>query len=220
MFDGADVVVAEDLREDPLHHAPVGEHVADAGGDAEIVFEDDELAVFEADEVGAAHRDVDVARDLETDHLAAEVLAGVDDFARNDAVGEDAAFVVDVFQEEVERHDALGEAALDLIPFCLGDDAGEQVVGEDLFFAFVAAVDGEGDALIEEAEVRCLLAALKFAFGKVGEVVEQRLVVLVKLGGIGVGRFFRAQEHLVVRVVEQIVLHGDLLGEFRLGGVH
>ena len=38
----ADVVVAEELREDALHHAAVGEHVADAGGDAEIVFEDDE----------------------------------------------------------------------------------------------------------------------------------------------------------------------------------
>jgi hypothetical protein len=36
------------------------------------------------------------------------VLAGVDDFAGDDAVFEDAAFVVDVFEEEVEGGDALG----------------------------------------------------------------------------------------------------------------
>ena len=88
--------------EDALHHAAVGEHVADAGGDAEIVFEHDELAGLEADKVGAADGDVDVARDLEPGHLAAVVLAGVDDLARDDAVVEDAALVVDVFEEEVE----------------------------------------------------------------------------------------------------------------------
>ena len=102
---------------DALHHAAVGEHVADAGGDAEIVFEHDELSRFEADEVGAADGDVDVARDLEALHLAAVVLAGVDDLAGDDAVVEDAALVVDVFEEEVKGDDALGEAALDGGPF-------------------------------------------------------------------------------------------------------
>ncbi len=51
------------------------------------------------------------------------------------------------------------------VPFGAGDDAREQIVGEDLLGAFVAAVDGEGDALIEEAEVGGLLAATQLVGG-------------------------------------------------------
>ena len=45
LLDGADVVAAEELGKDALHHAPIGEHVADAGGDAQVVFQDDELTI-------------------------------------------------------------------------------------------------------------------------------------------------------------------------------
>ena len=44
VLDGADAVALEELREGALHDAAVGEHVADAGGNAQVVFEDDELA--------------------------------------------------------------------------------------------------------------------------------------------------------------------------------
>ena len=50
---------------------------------------------------------------------------------------------------------------LDGLPFGCRDDARHQVVREDLFGAFLAAVDGEGDALIQEAEVGGLLSALQ-----------------------------------------------------------
>ena len=50
-------------------------------------------------------------------HLAAEMLAGIDDFARHDAVGQTAAFVVDIAQEQVQGGDALRQAALDGVPF-------------------------------------------------------------------------------------------------------
>jgi hypothetical protein len=165
LLDGTNVVAAEELGKDALHDAAIGEHVTYAGGNAEIVLEDDELAVLEADEIGSADGDVDVARDLKPDHLTAEVLAGVDEVAGNDAVSEDASFVVDVLEEEVERGDALGETALDRLPFGAGDDARDEIVGEDLFGAFVASVDGEGDALIEEAEVSGLLAAAQLVGG-------------------------------------------------------
>ena len=42
-----------------------------------------------------------------------------------------------------------------------GDQAGQQIVGEDALGALVAAVDGEGDALGEEGQVGRLLAALQ-----------------------------------------------------------
>jgi hypothetical protein len=66
------------------------------------------------------------------------VLTAIDDLARNDAVLEDAALVVDVLEEEVEGGDALGEAALDGGPLGGGDDARDRVVGEDALGALVA----------------------------------------------------------------------------------
>ena len=116
VFDGAHAVALEELREGALHDAAVGEHVADAGGNAQVVFEDDEFAGVEAEQVGADDGDVDVARDLEAAHLAAVVLATVDELARDDAVGENFGVGVDVAQEEVERGDALRESALDAVP--------------------------------------------------------------------------------------------------------
>ena len=67
-------------------------------------------------EVGAGDRHVDVAPDAQAAHLAAVVRAAVDQLARDDALGEDPALVVDVLQEEVQREDALRQPALELVP--------------------------------------------------------------------------------------------------------
>ncbi len=56
---------------------------------------------------------VDAARDLDANHLAAEMLAGIHQRARKLAVFEDALLPVNVLQKQVERHHALREAALD-----------------------------------------------------------------------------------------------------------
>ena len=160
MLDGAHAVAVEQLREGALHDAAVGEHVAHARWHAEIIFEDDEFAGIEAEEIGTDDGDVDVAWNLEAAHLAAIVLAAVDQFARNNVVVEDFGFGVDIAQEEIESGDALGEPALDAIPLLRGDKAREQIVGKDLFGTFVASVDGKGDALGEERQLGGLLAAL------------------------------------------------------------
>ena len=107
------------------------------------------------------------------------------------------AFGVDVAEEEVEGGDALGEAALDAVPLGGGDQAREQVVGEDALGAFVAAVDGEGDALVEEGEVGGLLAALKLVLGEAGQRLGQHPVVWAQIA-VGLA-------HLVEGAVEWIV---------------
>ena len=56
-------------------------------------------------------------------------------------------------QEEVEGGDALDQPALDRVPFGGRDDARQQIVGKDAFGAARVAVDGEGDALVQEGEV-------------------------------------------------------------------
>ncbi len=157
VVDGPDAVVLKQGGEDALQDFAVGQHVGDAAGDAQIVFEDGEAAVGQADQVGAADVDVDVARDAKAAHLAPEVTAAIDQFARHDAIVEDLAFVIDIFQEEVEGGDALGQAVLDLRPFARGNDAREQIVGEDALGAFLVAVDGEGDAFMEEGKISGLL---------------------------------------------------------------
>jgi hypothetical protein len=109
---------------------PVGQHVGDAAGDAQIVFEHGEAAIGKADEIGAADADVDSARDVETAHLAAEVAASVDQFFGDDSVRQDSSVVVDVFEKQVQGGDALGETALDLAPFGVGNDAGRRSLGK------------------------------------------------------------------------------------------
>src|SRR5258708_38160317 len=79
-------VAVEELRKGPLHHATVGEHVANARRHAQVVFEHHELACVQAQQIRTNYRDVDVARYLKTAHLPAIVLATVDKFARHNAI--------------------------------------------------------------------------------------------------------------------------------------
>ena len=161
MLDGPHAVALKELRKGPLHHAAVGEHVAHAGGHAQIVFEHHKLAVVQPQQIRAHHRDVDVARHLQAAHLAPVVLAAVDQFARHHAVVQDLGVEVDIAQEKIERRDALRQAALDAVPLLGRNQPRQQVVGKDALGALVAPVDGEGDALGEERELGRLLAPLQ-----------------------------------------------------------
>ncbi len=73
-----------------------------------------------------------------------------DDFGGDGAVLENFLIVVDVVDEGVEGVDALFEAAFDAVPFGRGDDARDQVEGEDAFGAGGIAVDVKRDAELEE----------------------------------------------------------------------
>ncbi len=148
VLDRAHVVPAEELRKDALHHAPVGEHVAHAAGDAQVVFQHHKVPVAKPDQVRAADGDVDVAGHLQALHLTAKLRARIHELAWYDAVPKDAALVIDVFQKQVQRRDALREAALHTLPLRRSHDAGQQIVREDALGSFVAAVDRERDALV------------------------------------------------------------------------
>jgi hypothetical protein len=105
--------------------------------------------------------------------------------------------VIDVVQEEIERRDALRQAALNRIPFTASNDARQQIVREDFFRAFFASVDREGDALIKKRQVGSLLAAAQFFGGQIEQALIER-----KLAG---ARRPFAVEHLVISGVEMIV---------------
>ena len=159
VIDRLDLVVLEQLREDALDDLAVRQHVRHAARHAQIVLEHREAAVGQPHEIGAGDRHVEMPPQEDAAHLAPVVLRAVDQLARHDAFREDAAVVVDVAQEQVERGQALRQAALDRLPLRRGQDARQQVVGKDALGAGLIAVDRERDALLQEraSASRCRL---------------------------------------------------------------
>src|SRR5215469_7984870 len=150
MLDRSYPVALKQLRKDPLHHAPVGQHVRHAAWHAQIVFQYHELTPGQADQIRPDNRDIHVARDLQSAHLTAKLFAAIDDLARNNAIGENAAFVVDVAQKKIQRGNALRKTAFDVIPLGARHDARQQIIWENSLRSLFAPVNGEGDSLVQE----------------------------------------------------------------------
>ena len=106
------------------------------------------------------------------------------------AVLEDPLRAVDVLQEQIQRDDALRQAALDAVPLRARQDARDEVEGEQPLGAEAVAVDGEGDALEQEREVGQAPALLELRRRHLRQLVEERHAVRPRLAAAG--------EHLVV----------------------
>src|SRR5581483_7501802 len=78
IFDGSHAVLAEEVGEDALHDGAVFQHIADAAGGAAVVFQDVVIAIFAANQIGAADVDVDFFGDIDVEHFAAEHFGAVD----------------------------------------------------------------------------------------------------------------------------------------------
>src|ERR1700730_14059168 len=197
MLNGAHGTASKKKGKELLHHHAVGEHVGDAARNAKIIFQHREIAVRQAHDVGPDHGDIYVAVDLQTAHLAAELPATVNHFARDDSVGEDVALVVHIAQKQIQRGDALGEAALYEGPLVVGNDARQQVVRKNPLGAFVITINGEGYPLIEKRHVRRVFTAANLIGGKGSKHFEHAKVMLAD------GIFRR--EHLVVGRIDKII---------------
>ncbi len=185
VLDAADVAVLEQLGKDLLHHHAVFQHVADARRRPAVVLQDEELAVGIADQVGADDVDVLPARRIEADHLGPVALRLEDQLLRDDALAEDAAVVVDVVEEEVERLDALEQTGFERLPFRGGDRPRDEVEGENLLDAAAIGIDGEGDALIDEDEVGAGAALLELGGLQAAEAFDDEPGVGVRPAGFG-----------------------------------
>ena len=191
VIDGQHLAGLERVREDARHHQAVLQHVGNAAGGAHIVFQHHELAgLGVAHQVDAGDVGMDAARNFKPNHLAPEMLAGIDQLARNLAVLENALLAVDVLQEKVQRHHALRQPALDAVPFRTRQDAGNQVEGEQSLGASAVAIDGEGDPLHQEGQIGQLAAFLELRRSHGGQLLEH-------LGTAG-ARLAGSAEHLVV----------------------
>ncbi len=173
---------------DAFHHLPRRQHVGHAARHAQVVLQHHKSPVRQPDQVGTHHRDIDVLGRRNAAHLPPEMFAAIDHLARHHAVGQAAAFVVDVAQEHVERGDALRQSLLDGLPLGAGDDARQQVVREDAFGALVAAVHGKGDALVQKRHIGGLLFAPHLLGGQPEQQLIQRAIVLARLA-LGIEHF-------------------------------
>ncbi len=153
VLDRGDAVLGEEVGEEPHHHLAVLQHVGDAGGRAGIVLEDVEVVLVGPHDVDAGDVDVDVVGQLQPGHLGPVVGVAVDEVGGDDAGAQDLGRPVDVGEEDVERPHPLLEAAGKALPLGAGQDARNDVEGDDALFGLVLAVDGEGDADAAEEQL-------------------------------------------------------------------
>lgn len=76
---------------------------------------------------------VDAARRPKADHLRQKGHVLLDQFTRDAAGANDFLLVVDVVEKGVERDDPLFDALGELAPFAAGNDAGDEVEGDEFF---------------------------------------------------------------------------------------
>ena len=178
LFDRQHAATAEQQGKELLHDDAVGQHVGSAARHAQIVFQDDELAVGQAHDVRAHDGHVDVAGHVQAPHLPPELFAAIDDLPRNNPIGENVPLVVNVAEKHVERGDPLRQSPFDEAPFRMRDDARQKIVGEDALGAFLVAVNAEGDPLIQKRHVGEVLPPANLVGGQGSERIEDLGVVL------------------------------------------
>jgi len=158
VLDRPDALLRHEIGEEPHHHLPVLQHVGDARGCAQVILEDVEVLVVDTDDIDARHLHIDVAVERQPVHLRPVIGIEIDEFRRDDAGAQDLARAIDVLQEQVECPHPLFEPAREMRPFRSGEDARDDVEGDQPLLGFRVAVDGEGDADPAEEELRLLPA--------------------------------------------------------------
>ncbi len=165
VLDRGNAVACEQFGEQPHHHLAVFQHVGNAGGHAQIVFEHVKLAFAGAHDVDAGDVGVDVRGDIDALHFRAVLGILVDLLGGDDAGLDDVLVVVDVVHEHVQRLHALDQAGLQGAPFVRGDDARDRIERDQALGAGIVAIHGEGDADSPERQVRFGALALD-VFGR------------------------------------------------------
>ncbi len=154
VLNGRDAVLGEQIRHQPHRHFAVFQHVGNARRRARIVLQHVERVAVDANDVDAGDMHPDVVRRAAADHLRPVVGIAKDEFRRDDPFLEDRPRPVNVGQEKVQRAHALGEAGLQPPPFGAGENAGNDVEGDQPLGGVLVAVDAEGDADAAEHVLR------------------------------------------------------------------
>ena len=88
-------------------------------------------------------------RHIKPDQLGPVVLGRANDLQRDHSLLHDSLIVVDVVQKEIQRAQALFQPPLEQAPLVSRDDARHKIERHDALGALIAAVNREGDSLVE-----------------------------------------------------------------------
>ena len=97
----------------------------------------------------------------------------MDQLGRQYALADDAAIAIDVVEKGVDRLDALDQPFGKVSPFARGENAGDDVEGDDPLGRVLLPIDGEGDAELAEGRFGGLLAAREIGVGGFGDPALQ-----------------------------------------------
>src|SRR5262245_11117803 len=153
MVDGRHAVLFKQAREGTFHCLTVLQHIADAGGRTQVVFQHVILAVVIANQVGSDHMRIDFARHIDPDHLAPEMARAENQLRRDSFFVDDALLVIDIVKKLIERYYPLGQSAFQHLPLISWDDAWNQIEGKDALDAFGLVINRKRDPLIEKRDV-------------------------------------------------------------------
>ena len=140
------------------------------------------------------------------------MFGAIDHGARHHAVFQHPPVAIDIAQEKIERQNALSQPTLDAFPFLVGDDARQQIGGNDPFGGAVVVIDGEGDALVQEALLARLLAADQFFQRQGGNAAVER--------GIRWPCAAIRREHFVIGRTQLVIFVRRILAGARRTGRH
>src|SRR5476651_298321 len=158
VFDRRYAMAREQFGEKPQHDFAVFQHVGDARGRARVVFEYVKRFGVDPYDVDAGDVHVYVMRYFLAVHLRTE-----DRILKHHVIGDDPRFKdfaagVDVLQIQIDRLDALFEAAVHEVPLGRRKNARDHVEGDQALLRFGFAIDGKRDADAAEQQFRFLPA--------------------------------------------------------------
>ena len=147
------MVVLKQRRKNALDDVAIFQHVRNAGGHAQIVFQHVHRAVAAAHQVAATDIGPDAVARLNALAGLEVVFRAVDDLRGYDLVLENAALVVKVIDEHVQRGNALHQPCLDLVPFGTGHRARNDVQRPGPIDVVALGINGEADAHVDDRAV-------------------------------------------------------------------
>ena len=189
---------AENLREGPLHHLAVLDDVRDTRRATQIVFENIELSVGIANQVGPYNVTPHVAGGLQSQTLLEIARSREDQLGRHDTVFKNSLFVVDIVDEQVQREDSLPQPALDHREFGSIDDPRHDVERPNFFGPRFVAVNGKRDSHVEQRQIRRLLPSYQLPVGECDQALGQRIGSRTRTASF--------VEHLVVEPIGLVIV--------------
>src|SRR5690242_5334871 len=125
------------------------------------------------------------------------MATAINKLARNDAICQNSAVMVDIFQKQIQGGDALGEPVLDPAPLLIRNDPRQKIVGKDTLGALFISVYGKRNPLMQKREVRGLLTLAQLVGGQLQQALEQRTVVITRRP--------RRSEHLIIGRIKLVI---------------